>query len=426
MSKPRTLPPPDSRPNSVYRAFRTARQIVQTMNPTHTWNVRSVAAAVAFFGAVFLLYIPFEDRLTNTMWPRYFAVAVTFLCLVPLMLARPIRITEPSIYILVGLGIILLHTIVFRTVSFIYPFFIGANIFSAVLVYETSKRWPREFNTAVTWLLVISIVALFVQVFMFYLLGGPIVDIHEMAFGSPSRAAVDFVGINRFSGLQVEPGTYANNTAFLLAVYLFTSGYTKKVYWIAILTVVTLLLTGSATSVYFTCVMLMLLPVLWSHRIKKWHVLALFVFILVFLASSNIIDHLNERFAHNDDGSLSIWKTGLFSYLDTGWEDKIIGLGYEHPPCVDCHFQDLGVIANLISGGGLLVVIVLMLIFYRVACFNGILLSLIIFAMPMNSRMYYYEAPVWMLFLFAQTNLRKKHTIPKALARPSAPPLLLR
>jgi hypothetical protein len=393
------------------------------MSHAQPWNVRSVAVAVAFFGAVFLLYVPFEDRLTNTMWPRYFAVAVTILCLLPIMLARPIRITHPSIYILMGLGIIFLHTTVFRRVSFIYPFFVGANILSAVLVYEASKRWPREFNTAVTWLLAISIGALFVQVFMFYLLGGPIVDLHEMVFNSPSRAAVDFVGINRFSGLQVEPGTYANNTAFLLAVFLFTSGYSKRVYWIAILTVLTLLLTGSATSVYFTCVMLLLLPQLWSHRIRMWHVLALFVFILAFLASSNIIDHLNERFAHNDDGSLSIWKTGLFSYLDTGWEDKIIGLGYEHPPCVDCHFQDLGVTFNLISGGGLLVGIVLAVLFYRVASFNGILLTMVIFAMPLNSRMYYYEAPVWMLFLFAQANLRKKHTVPKALARAPVPAL---
>jgi hypothetical protein len=396
------------------------------MTPVPTWNVRSVAVAIAFFGALFLLYIPFEDPQTNTMWPRYFAVAVTLLCLLPVMLARPIRITEPSIYILAGMGIIVLHTTVFRTVSFIYPFFIGANLLVAVLIYEASKRWPREFNAAVTWLLVISILALFLQVAMFYLLGGPIVDIHEMVFGSPSRAAVDFVGINRFSGLQVEPGTYANGTAFLLAVYLFTSGYTRKVYWISILTVVTLLLTGSATSVYFTCVMLLLLPVLWSHRIKKWHVLALVVFILVFLASSNILDHLNERFAHNDDGSLSIWKTGLFSYLATGWEDKIIGLGYEHPPCVGCYFQDLGVIVNLVSGGGLLVVILLLLLFYRVAYFNGIFLSLVIFAMPMNSRMYYYEPPVWMLFLFAQANLKRKHAVLKAPARPPAPPLLAR
>jgi len=393
------------------------------MTRANKWNLPSVAVTLAFFGAVFLFYIPFEDLQTNTMWPRYFAVGVTLMCLLPVMLARPIHITEPSIYILMGLLIVLLHTTFFRQISFIYPFFIGANILCAVLLYEAGKRWPKEFNTALGWLLVISIVALFVQVLMFYLAGGPILDLHEMVFNSPSRAAVDFVGINRFSGLQVEPGTYANNTAFLLAIYLFTSGYNKRVYWISVLTVVTLLLTGSATSVYFTCVMLMLLPLLWSHRIKTWHVLALFVLILAFLGSTNIVDHLNERFAKNDDGSLSIWKTGLFSYLDTGWEDKIIGLGYEHPPCFECHFQDLGVIANLISGGGLLILIVLAVLFYRIACFNGILLTLVIFAMPMNSRMYYYEAPVWMLFLFAQANLRKKHTAPAAPATPVAPPL---
>jgi len=388
------------------------------------WNVRSVAVTIAFFGAVFLFYTPFEDLQTNTMWPRYFAAGVCLVCLLPVMLARPIRIGESSMYILVGLLIILLHTIFFKQVSFIYPIFVGTNILLAVLIYEASKRWPREFNAAVGWLLVINLAALYIQIAMYYLLGGPIVDLHEMVFNSPSRDAVDFVGINRFSGIQVEPGTYANNMAFLLAVYLFTSGYRKRVYWISILTVLSMLLTGSATSVYFTCVMLALLPLLWSHRIKKWHVLILFLCILAFLGTSNILDHLDQRFAHNDDGSLSIWKTGLHSYLNTGLEEKIIGLGYEHPPCVNCYFQNMGVIANLLSGGGLLMLMVLLVLFGRLAYFNGILLSLVIFAMPLNSRMYYYEAPVWMLFLFAQANLRRQHTVPQALAPPPAPPPL--
>jgi hypothetical protein len=387
------------------------------------WNVRSVAVTIAFFGAVFLFYTPFEDLQTNTMWPRYFAAGVCLVCLLPVMLARPIRIGESSMYILVGLLIILLHTIFFKQVSFIYPIFVGTNILLAVLIYEASKRWPREFNATVGWLLVINLAALYLQIAMYYLLGGPIVDLHEMVFNSPSRDAVDFVGINRFSGIQVEPGTYANNMAFLLAVYLFTSGYRKRVYWISILTVLSMLLTGSATSVYFTCVMLALLPLLWSHRIKKWHVLVLFLCILAFLGTSNILDHLDQRFAHNDDGSLSIWKTGLHSYLNTGLEEKIIGLGYEHPPCVNCYFQNMGVIANLLSGGGLLMLMVLLVLFGRLAYFNGILLSLVIFAMPLNSRMYYYEAPVWMLFLFAQANLRRQHTVPQALAPPPAPPL---
>lgn len=387
------------------------------------WNVRSVAATIAFFGAVFLFYTPFEDLQTNTMWPRYFAAGVCLVCLLPAMLARPIRIGESSMYILAGLLIILLHTIFFKQVSFIYPIFVGTNILLAVLIYEASKRWLREFNAAVGWLLVINLAALYLQIAMYYLLGGPIVDLHEMVFNSPSRDAVDFVGINRFSGIQVEPGTYANNMAFLLAVYLFTSGYRKRVYWISILTVLSMLLTGSATSVYFTCVMLALLPLLWRHRIKKWHVLVLFLCILAFLGTSNILDHLDQRFAHNDDGSLSIWKTGLHSYLNTGLEEKIIGLGYEHPPCVNCYFQNMGVIANLLSGGGLLMLMVLLVLFGRLAYFNGILLSLVIFAMPLNSRMYYYEAPVWMLFLFAQANLRRQHTVPQALAPPPVRPL---
>jgi hypothetical protein len=374
------------------------------MRRFRSWNIRSLA----FLGALFLLYIPFEDRESNTMWPRYIAIGVALFFLVPILLARPIKLHRPSVYILVGMLIILVHTAVFRQVSFIYPFFVGANILVAVLVYEASRNHPKEFHAAVTWLLVVTIASLLVQVLLYYTLGGIILDVHELAFGSPSRTAIDFVGINRFSGLQVEPGTYANNTVFLLAIYLFTSEFSRQMYIIAIFTLLSILLTGSATSVYFTGVVLMLLPLLWRNRIKVWHVVALLVVIVAFLSFSNILEHLDERFKQNDDGSLSLWKTGLQSYLATGLDDKIIGLGYEHPPCVGCFYQDLGVTFNLVSGGGLLMVFVLVLLFYRVARFNGILLAMVIFALPMNSRMYYYEPPVWMLFLFAQANLRKR------------------
>jgi hypothetical protein len=378
------------------------------MSQLQSWNIRSLAISLAFFSALFLLFIPFEDPLTNSMWPRYFAIGVAIFFLIPILLTRPIKLHTPSSYVLVGMLIVLAHTTVLRQVSFIYPFFAGANILVAVLAYEASKHWTKEFHAAVTWLLVISILSLIAQVLMFYVLGGPIVDVHGLVFGSPSRVIVDFAGINRFSGIQVEPGTYANNTIFLLALYLFTSQFRKQMFIIAIATLISILLTGSATSVYFTCVVLMLLPLLWRNRIRTWHVLVLLVCIVAFFSFSNILEHLNERFAQNDDGSLSLWKTGLRSYLATGLDDKIIGLGYEHPPCVDCYYQDLGVTFNLISGGGILMVFVLMLLFYRVAYFNGILLAMVIFAIPLNSRMYYYEPPVWMLFLFAQANLRKK------------------
>jgi hypothetical protein len=378
------------------------------------WNIRSLAISAAFFCTLFLLYVPFEDPEARSMWTRYFAVAVGLFFLTPVMLARPIKITTPSAYVLLTVFFICLHTVLFRQVSFIYPFFIGMNVLLAVLIYETSKKWPKEFNTALIWLLVSNIVALLAQVTMFYLLGGPIVDIHELVFHSPSRTAVDFAGINRFSGLQVEPGTYANNMIILLVAYLFTSQFRKQVYLLAIFTVISVLLTGSATAVYFTCVMLALLPFIWSQHIRIWQVAVLFLFIIAFVAYSDIPQHLTERFGQKDDGSLSIWKTGLRSYLDTGWEEKIIGLGYEHPPCVDCHYQDLGAIFNLISGGGILLLFMLLLLFFRVVYFNGIFLSLVIFAIPMNSRMYYYEAPLWMLFLFAQSNLKKKHLVLQA------------
>lgn len=378
------------------------------MNSLKSSDVRSLAISLAFFGSLFLLFIPFEDPETNSMWPRYLAIGVAMFFLVPILLARRIKLHAPSSYVLVGLLVILAHTIVLRPVSFIYPFFVGANILVAILAFEASKHWEKEFQTALMWLLVVSIVSLLAQVLMFYVLGGPIMDIHGLVFGSPSRVIVDFEGINRFSGLQVEPGTYANNTIFMLVIYLFSSRFRKQTFIIAIFALISILLTGSATSVYFTCVALMLLPLLWRKRIRIWHVAALLACIVAFFSFSNILEHLNERFAQNDDGSLSLWKTGLQSYLATGLDDKIIGLGYEHPPCVGCYYQDLGVTFNLISGGGILMVFVLILLFYRVMYFNGFVLAMVIFAIPMNSRMYYYEAPVWMLLLFAQANLRKK------------------
>jgi hypothetical protein len=392
------------------------------MNTDHPKTTRSYLVSIVFFGSLFLLFIPFEDTGSNSMWPRYFALGVSFLFLIPILIARKIKFSVPSVYIFIALCDVAFTTFL-RPVSFIYSLFVMANLALAILIYECGRKWPAEFSTGVVWLLIANVTAIFAQALLFFLAGGPIFDFHELLFGSSGRAAFDFLNVNRFSGLQVEPGTYANNMAFLLAILVFTREFSKKLYLLSAFALISILLTSSATSIYFGCVFLLLLPLLWRTGVKKSHLVILALLMVGYFSFSNMAGHLHERFSQHDDGSLTIWMTGMTSYWNTSLEDKLIGLGFEHPPCSNCYYQDLGVVINLLSGGGLLMLLILVTFFLRMIKFNGLLLSLVILAIPMNSRMYYYEPPVWILFSLALTRLRRPP--PASRSRPLALPNLL-
>jgi hypothetical protein len=285
------------------------------------------------------------------------------------------------------------------------PFSFFANSVLAILLYETSFHWRKEFVSAVSWLLIINVVVISVQSLLFYAFSFGIYDFHKLLFGSDSRFTEDFLNIARFSGMQIEPGNYANYVACLLAILILSSDFSERMLLVVFFTIISIFLTNSGSSIYFVPVLSALAAYLWRRKIRPYHILILAVAMVVYLHFSGVLVHLENRFFERDDGGLSHRIEGVHAYLSMSLEDKFIGVGFDKDPCVRCYYQDIGVTFNLLTRGGIIVALALGVVLFRIFKVNGAVLSTILFLIPLNEKMFFYEASMWLLIWFAMTGI---------------------
>lgn len=385
------------------------------MNDLFSKKVISKFAFTAFFISFFLFFTPFEMPGSNlSMFPKYFVAGISIFLIIPLIAIKGVKPRGPSVLVAVILLTIVFHTTVIKPAPGQFLLLIAADLTLAILMYEVSFYWRKEFASAMYWLLLLNVVAISVQIASFYLISHKIIDFHKIIFNSDSRFSEDYLNIARFTGIQIEPGTYANYMGCLLAILTLCSEFSKKLLWISFLTIISIMATNSGSAVYFTPVLIALLGFLWREKIRRSHVIYLFIGIVTYLHFSGLLTHLEQRFFERDDGTLSHRVVGLNTYMAMSLEDKFIGIGFDSDPCAGCHYQDIGVVFNLLTRGGMSIAIVLSILFFRMIFLNGILLSAIILLVPLNEKMFFYEAPIWMFVLFAATgysNLQSRKAV---------------
>lgn len=360
----------------------------------------------AFFISLFLFFTPFEYGPAHSTLPRYLAVAVSVLVLMPLVIIKKMTLRVPSVLVLIVLGTILFHSVAIISVPAQFTLLIFSNMLLAIVLYEASFHWRKEFVSAVSWLLIINAVVISVQSLLFYAFSSGIYDFHKLLFGSDSRFAEDFLNIARFSGMQIEPGTYANYVACLLAILMLSSDFSERLLWMAFCAIISIFLTNSGSSIYFVPVLSALVAYLWRRKIRPYHILFLAVAMVAYLHFSGVLEHMENRFFERDDGSLSHRIEGVHAYLSMSLEDKLIGVGLDKDPCVRCYYQDIGVTFNLLTRGGIIVALSLGVVLFRIFKINGAFLSTILFLIPLNEKMFFYEASIWLFILFAMTGFK--------------------
>lgn len=361
-------------------------------------------AFVAMFVVLFLLFTPFEEAGARpSMLPKYLAAGASMSLLTPLILSRRAQFTQPSLLVLVVLFTLVFHVVIVKPVPPQFVLLIAANLALAAVIYEARFTYRKEFEAAVAFLLIINALAIAFQVTLFYFVTHAIFDVHRLLFGTESRVAEDFLNIARFSGIHVEPGTYTNYVSCLLIIYVFSSDLSTKVMLISVASMFSVLMTHSASSMFFVSVMLLLFGWLWRERITLMQVAAVMGAIVFYVVASNFLEHLLTRFG-GDDGSMSLKVLGINTYLRTSVEEKLIGLGFGDDPCTACHYQDVGVLLNLVSRGGIILAMSFSLIFLRAIRLHGILLATLVFSIPAYCIMSFYEAPIWLFILFATSS----------------------
>jgi hypothetical protein len=382
-------------------------------------------ALPCFLVALFLLFTPFEQGGPNpSMFPKYFAAGGSFLALLPLAVLARMRFRVESQLAVVVLGMVVFHGLVVNPLPFHFVLLIIMNTALAVLIYEASFTWRAEFVAAITCVLLVNAIFITAQALLFYLVGGPIIDFHKMLFGSNSRFVEDFLNIARFPGLQVEPGTYANYIGCLIAIFMLSSTYSIKFMLICLMAVLSVFVTNSGSSVWFVPLLIVLLGYLWRSKVRAWHLILIILAVVAYMYFSGVIVHLEERFIERDDGSMSHRIEGVHAWMAKSVEEKLIGVGFGADPCVLCYYQDIGMVFNLLTRGGLIVTLAFAVMFGRMMLANGPVLAVLLMLVPINEKMFFYEAPIWLFFLFAMTPHARSgrvHASPaaKAQARPA-------
>lgn len=377
------------------------------MNDALSRKAGSKYAFLAFLVSIFLFFTPFEQAGANpTMFPKYFVAGASMFLLMPLAAIKKIRLRAASVLTLVALAAIIFHSLVIKPVPAQFNLLICANMALAILIYETSFHWRREFKAAISWILAVNAIVIAIQALLFYVFTSRIFDFHKLVFGSDSRFVENFLNIARFSGLQVEPGTYANYIACLTAILVLSSEFSVRLLSICFVAIISIFLTNSGSSVYFVPVLLALLAILGKKKIRGIHIVILLLAVVIYLHFSGIWAHLENRFMEHDDGSLSQRIIGINAYMATTLEEKILGLGFDSEPCVRCFYQDIGVTFNLVTRGGIIVSLAIAVLMARSVIVNGIVLATILFLIPLNEKMSFYEAPIWLFMLFATTALK--------------------
>lgn len=383
------------------------------MNHAIADKLSSRYAFLALFASLFLLFTPFEQSGPHpTMFPKYFAAGAGMCMLAPLAVLKPLSIRMAAVLMSLAVMTVMLHTIIIKPVPAQFTLLIFSNGAIALMFYEASYRWRREFVAAVSVLLMINAVFIIVQAVLFYTVTHSIFDFHKTLFGSDSRFAEDYLNIARFSGIQVEPGTYANYIGCLTAILLLSSEFCAKILWTSFIAVLSILLTNSGSSFYFVPVLFALMAYLWRSKIRMSHVLVLALAVCAYLIFSGVLNHLEDRFLQHDDGSLSHRVEGVHAYMTQSIEEKFFGVGFGSDPCVRCYYQDIGVAFNLVTRGGALVTLALALIIGRSIAVNGIVLATILFLIPLNEKMFFYEAPIWLFLLLSSTRQRARAAVP--------------
>lgn len=364
----------------------------------------STISFLAILVSLFLLFTPFEEpSATPTMLPKYVAAGVSMFLLCPLIIFSKLRFTQPSLLVVIVLVTLLFHAVIVNPVPPQFALLIAANLALAIVIFEARFAYRKEFEAAVACLLIINVLTLFIQAGLFYFVTHSIYDIHKTLFRSESRVVEDYFNIARFAGIHVEPGTYTNFVSCLLVIYIFSSDFSKKVVGLAVATTISVLMTHSASAVFFVSVLLLIMGWLWRKRITLPEMLMVLGAIVFFVYASNFLDHLLTRFGGNDP-SLSSKMLGIDTYVHANVEEKLVGFGFGRDPCIGCHYQDIGVILNLVSRGGIIVTLSFSLLFVRAIRLHGFILATLIFSIPAYCIMYFFEAPIWVFILFAASS----------------------
>jgi len=211
-------------------------------------------------------------------------------------------------------------------------------------------------------ILFVSTTFFFLQL-LIYKVSGIYIDPIGYITGVPARNYFESGSLNfiRATGLTMEPGNYGTYTMVLLyASYLLH----RKLKWLYIYVLISLLLTFSIFSIIFITGFLIILL---KKRIKRNYIatfmIGLLAFSLMYLFFSDYV--LYRFFSDNEDGSLRIKLYAIYYIYDADWFRIFMGSGFAHNDC-NCLIADSSMFFSMFYTFGFISIIIFIIYFYMI------------------------------------------------------------
>lgn len=311
-----------------------------------------------------------------------------------------------------------LYSFSFLVVIFIVVVWSAALV---VILLNNNRALRKVFLDVCSLLLMIWIASIVVQVLSFLTLGAPL-HLHNLIF--PYSHARAHVGLNyaRFSGTQVEPGTYSN---WVYGIVIIRALMLKKIASrLHISAVISTLFTMSAWA-YFAVPFFLLSLLLEGRDIIGFFKKLFFLLMLgagtAMLLYQKVSSYLEYRFLGSGGTHSTSGKLDVYNFMISHFSDWFFhGVSLNTIPCSFCESpQDAGVGVNaLIYLGipGILVVFYLLIRLYGRLRMAGIMLLV-----PIFFAKYYIFDPVTCLIVFMIFQYSETCVAARIVAGPTEP-----
>lgn len=328
------------------------------------------------------------------------------------------RIKSNEVFIPLAIGLYFILSNAFSLTPFVVP--AGLMIVSGALIATRLEQFSDAralMITALRYYIVLNVAALAIQTFLFAV--GNYIDLHHMLLPWSESRSGGMAGVARPSGVQIEPGTYANVLYISALIYSLLVG--RVLGPTQCIAVVSSLITLSSWAVIpaLAFAAAALVEVILGKN-GPWARDATSRFVMMFLSSgvllaaayfyttSNQFELAMSRFSGASElGSGYLKLQALNAWGQEVGLGNIVGRPISSTFCYHCvSTQDLGLIFSFVYYLGLLLTL-FVLARASFICLTRFKFALTLFAIPLLvTKFYFYDSLVWLVLLLLLLGLQ--------------------
>lgn len=313
---------------------------------------------------IFMVFMGFSSENAGSGFYQRYYLFMIVMCLLSILpytagVTSYIKQNSSNVFLFIYfLAIIISWNFIVSGFTAFYSFVILIVAFIGATIFVMGQVRPWLMVRVIRTIILINLAGLIYQ-FLVFALTGDVPYLHGdlFPFSRDRYQLVILGGFERFSGLQLEPGSYS--TMITLALIYYRS-LTNKIDRTFVIGTISVMLTFATIAMMYVAILcfVILVEVRWSKPRNLFWALAGFSGLISVLIFGGIIDIIMSRFdgGYQGDSSLNYKILNLISYTQFSGLEILTGLGIGniYEDCVGCdHVKSNGLIFYMVYNLGI-------------------------------------------------------------------------